>query len=447
MDDTAAALTEHARPLALTQTRSAGRDDAVDGVVPPDAAVVGVGEATHGTREFGRVANRLVRHLVERRGFRTVAVEADVAATLALDDRVSGVAARGRPGGWPGAGDDATVVAEALPALGWRFDTEESVALFAWLRAFNRGRPPADRVRVHGVDSSTPRAPAEALVGLLRGTDALDAGADPDAAGDVTELAALAERSTPDEAAARERYLDDVGAAARRLGERLDERQPVEASDEEGPTGRARAAAWHRARHLGRVVERTCSWHRVRHEHPGPHAEGMAERDRLLAENVAWAAERDHGAGVVLLAHAGHVQRGTFDDGRAWTDAATAGEHLHRALGERYRVVGTDFVRGAFRARPADGGDPQSFRVGDPPEASATARFAALGDGPTVLDLAAAGADPRLASLFDRPRRVRLVGSVYDPGEEHALETDLPASFDALVVVGESTPTRPPGVE
>ena len=446
MDDTAAALAEHARPLALTQTRSAGRDDAVDGVVPPDAAVVGVGEATHGTREFGRVALRFVRHLVERRGFRTVAVEADVAATLALDDRVSGVAAGGRPGEWPGAGDDETVVAEALPALGWRFDTEEWVALFAWLRTFNRGRPPADRVRVHGVDLSTPRAPAEALVGLLRGTDALDAGGDADAADEVTELAALAERSTPDEAAARERYLDDVGAAARRLGERLDERRPVEA-DGEGATGRTRAAAWHRARHLCRVVERTCSWHRVRHEHPGPHAEGMAERDRLLAENVEWAAERDRGTGVALLAHAGHVQRGTFDDGRVWTDRATAGERLHRALGERYRAVGTDFVRGAFRARPTDGGDPRPFRVGDPPEASATARFAALGGGPTVLDLEVAGADPRLASLFDRPRRVRLVGSVYDPGEEHSLETDLPASFDALVVVGGSTPTRPPGVE
>ena len=47
--------------------------DAVD----PDATVVLIGEATHGTREFYRVRAELTRALVQERGFTAVAAEAD----------------------------------------------------------------------------------------------------------------------------------------------------------------------------------------------------------------------------------------------------------------------------------------------------------------------------------------------------------------------------------
>lgn len=48
-----------------------------------------------------------------------------------------------------------------------------------------------------------------------------------------------------------------------------------------------------------------------------------------------------------------------------------------------------------------------------------------------------------LAPVDDR--RVRWVGSVYDPADpgRHVRATDLPGSFDGLFVLGKSTPTRP----
>ena len=72
--------------------------------------------------------------------------------------------------------------------------------------------------------------------------------------------------------------------------------------------------------------------------------------------------------------------------------------------------------------------------------------FAGLAPDAALLDLAGASEDPRTADWLDRPRRVRNVGAVFDPEADPGrgyLETDLPGSFDDLVFVRETTPTRP----
>lgn len=415
-----AALREYTEPFALP-TGADGRvaDDGVTGLCTRhgDADVVAFGEATHGTREFVQSCHRLVGTLVERAGFRTLAIEADATATLALNEAVR------RP-----IGD----LRAALAGLGtWRYDTEAAFALFSWIRSFNATRPHADRVRVRGIDLSTPTAPVAPLVELLSAIDGVSESL-------VSELTAPAETPVRPDDEDWVRWLDGLETAAEAAHTALDENRPARAD--------ARSAEeWSRARYLCRVVERTCAWHRVRHDHPGPHAAGMAERDRAMGENVRRCLDWDAGDGVVLWAHSSHVQRGTFDDGTVWTDATTMGEHLNRALGDRYRPLGSDFVRGSFRAVAAGTDETEVFRAGEPPAGGATARLSTLDETPSFVDLAAAAATDRLGSWLDRPRRIRRVGSVYDPDRpsDYTLDTRLPASFDGLLVVGESSPTRP----
>jgi len=418
-EDAVAALDEHAAPLRSTDPAAEHDDldrlaDRLDG-----AGVVGLGEATHGTREFFGTKHRVIRLLVEEFGFRTVAFEADVAKALAAD----AYARRGD-------GDPEAALA-ALDAWQWR--TEAVRDLLAWIRAFNEGRPPDDRVRVRGIDLSDPSAPAAVLRALLRQADVIPI------PNDLGTLAAS--DGPPEEEAARDRYLTRGETVATAVGKRLD-------ANREAFVGAASEAVYARTRHLCRVVVRNCEWHRVRHERDGPHADGMAERDRLLAENVAWSLDRDPGEGVAVWAHNGHVKRGTFDDGQVWTDAETMGEHLDREFGDRYRALGFDFGRGSFRAVPGDDPDvhePRTFSVGDPLDGSATAHLDALGSD-RFVDLDAAGEDPALAAWFGTDPGIRWVGSAYDPGDDpgtYYQHTDLPASFDGLFFLGESTPTRP----
>lgn len=386
-----------------------------------DARIVGLGEATHGSRECFEHKRRLIQHLVTERDFRTVAFEADAAAVTALEAFV-------RDGTAVEAPDDAESALAELDMWQWR--TESVRALLDWLREFNSGRSPEEQVRIRGMDLSTPSAPAAPLRSYL------------DAAGSTaTEdelLRTISDATVPDDADERDRVLDEVATAADDLAGRLTANRPV---DDTPATD-----VWHTARHLCRVVEQACEWARVRHEQPGPHPDGMATRDRFMAENARWALERDPGEGVVLWAHDAHVQRGTFDDGTIWADATTMGGRLARDLGDGYRPVGFDFARGSFRAVAADSGEVGTFAVGDPIDGTATAAFTKVKGTPYALDLQAAADDDPLDAWLGTGRRTRYVGSVFDPdgGDEESYgRTDLPASFDWLVVLPASSPSRP----
>ncbi|MFW5917970.1 MAG: erythromycin esterase family protein [Haloferacaceae archaeon] len=410
------ALAAHARPMASVGSET----DAGSAEVPTplasslgDARIVGLGEATHGTRECFEHKHRLIRHLVTERGFRTVAFEADAAATTALDAFVRGGSRFARSPADAGA---------ALAELDmWQWRAESVRALLDWLRAFNDGRAPADQVRIRGVDLSTPSAPAAPLRAYFERVA-------PDI--EIDALRTVADATVPEDDPEHE--LAAVTAAAARIRDRLDANRDVaEISTDASRT----------ARRLCRVIEQSCEWARVRHEQSGPHPAGMATRDRFMAENARRAQDRDPGAGVVLWAHDGHVQRGTFDDGTVWANVPTMGERLARALGDDYRPVGFDFARGSFRAVGRESGAVETFSADEPSEDSATAAFATVGEAPYALDLDAVADDDRLAPWVTADRRKRYVGSVFDPAGETDVRTDLPGSFDWLLVLPESTPT------
>ncbi len=100
--------------------------------------LVGLGESTHGTREFFTLKHRLLEFLVAEMGVTTLLIEASYPASLAVNDYV--VRGRGDPN-------------EALSSLGfWMYDTEEMTSLIEWLREYNRRVPEAQKVSFLGFD-------------------------------------------------------------------------------------------------------------------------------------------------------------------------------------------------------------------------------------------------------------------------------------------------------
>jgi erythromycin esterase len=101
------------------------------------ARVVGLGEAVHGAAEVTTLKHRMLRRLVERHGFRTIAWEEDWSVGLRLDR-------------WArtGQGDLDSIVSTMSTA--WR--TGEVVDVLEWLRTHNR-RNPHDQVRFVGTEA------------------------------------------------------------------------------------------------------------------------------------------------------------------------------------------------------------------------------------------------------------------------------------------------------
>jgi erythromycin esterase len=100
--------------------------------------IVGLGESTHGTREFFRCKHRMIEFLVKEMGFTVFALEASFAAGHAINRWLL-----------HGTGN-LTAALSGLKYIAW--DTHEFLELLGWLREHNVSVPDGKKVRFYGLD-------------------------------------------------------------------------------------------------------------------------------------------------------------------------------------------------------------------------------------------------------------------------------------------------------
>nr|AYM52224.1 succinoglycan biosynthesis protein [Nannocystis pusilla] len=291
-----------------------------------EAHVIGVGEGTHGTREFRRLLHGLVVHAAHEQQPVVLAVELPFNMVLALD-------------AWAGHGwspdpqiRDRDLSDPKLLASGWLGAVQESRELFTWIRDFNRSAPPERQIRLVGVDvCMTVHCGAEIADYLVD----VDPGIESQARDLVLPLRGFdleRTRSPALAARARENLAELRGMLAARR-DRIVERRGVDTYES------AQRLVWLAERR----VDIALAWG----DNPV-----SPERELAMAGTVAWIRDRLGGDGWVLLhAHNGHVGRSRprMPNGRL-SHSPQMGEHLAARLGSDYAVVYTTFDAGEFLA-------------------------------------------------------------------------------------------------
>jgi erythromycin esterase-like protein len=146
---------EHAVPLVSCSAGDGFEDlRRLDRIVE-DARVVGVGEATHATREFIQLRHRIIEYLVSEHGFTLVGMEEGFAESRDVDSYV-------RTGS--GGADSATRAMMFFP-------TEELRDLIEWMRAFNVAAGEAP-LGFYGIDMQFLPALIERLASYFEDVDA-----------------------------------------------------------------------------------------------------------------------------------------------------------------------------------------------------------------------------------------------------------------------------------
>ena len=412
--------------LATTDPTADHADLAPVGDALVDARIIGLGEATHGTREFFQLKHRIVRYLVEEQGLRLFAMEANLPETMALDNYVV-----------HGEGD-------ALEALAgthfWVWRTEAVLALVEWLREFNAERPLDDRVRFYGID-------AQYTTGAVEHLDEFLASADPDLREELqADLA-----GTDDEGNTNDQYASDHDPEATdrlldRLGTAFEERGEAFVT---GTSERETVMA----RRCLRVVEQARQ-RRVARETDGIQA-SMVVRDEAMAENLSWMLEYEVADRAVLWAHDSHICR-TVNFGARVEPAPSLGSYLADRNGDDYFALGFDFLGGSFRAIGIEltpESELTTWSLGEPPADSITRVFASTGGDLAFLDFDTASENDRLDEWLAEPRAKRKLGAVYygpdGPSENekdgqaaHNAVRVLPEAFDGLLFVRETMPSQ-----
>lgn len=416
-------LTRTARPLASTAPGGPIGDLRPLVAAVGDAEVAGVGEATHNSRQFFTFRDRLFRHLVEKKGYRTFVLEANWSAGVRIDAYIRG-----------GKGDIRRIMREEFQNSYRLWNTREYLDLFEWMRAYNQRH---DRqLRFVGNDI--------ALAGpvLFDKVTSYVRDRHPDLLPELTRLYA-GQRPEGSVNESMEAYMGlplaerrDMHRRAGAAYELLRDARPA-GGGEGGGGDRAYALALQHAR----VIAQVARMYAFDFDDPAEDLASRRHRDEMMAENTAWWYGYT-GDPVLMAGHNAHLSYEPIDPAQFPT---TAGAVLRERLGGRYVSLRTTFDRGSFNAIGPDG-EMGTFTVGPAPAGSNEHLLDQVPYRDFSLDLRTVGEPAR--GWLAEARLSRQIGTDYPPAAE--TPQSLARSADVLVHLhevdaAERLPGQPPG--
>jgi erythromycin esterase len=367
-----------------------------------DAKVVGLGESSHGAGELFTMKHRLIEFLVTELGFTACAFEASHAGCLPIDDYVR-----------QGLGEPATV----LTGQGYTaWDTEEVLALLAWLRDHNADVEEERRVAFWGLDSGY-NAIGRQIVSRYLDRTAQDLQQTVEPA--FSKLDQL-EPKWPFQ-------LNNPDAEATLL----EAHQVLKDLDRKLGADRRRSADADESIEIRRLIRMMRQW-------TGP---DRHDRSRLMGENLLDLI--DHGPAdskVVVWAHNGHIGRKTN------APAPNLGDVLTERYGSAYVPLALEFGSGTCHMRSV-GPDLASAdlvqMVAEPPVGSLPWCLTATGHKALALNLRDRRADPTLEEWLRRPQTEHEIGWTYADWSTFDRQTVLAQKYDGIIFVDTATPSHP----
>lgn len=381
-----------------------------------DVTVIGLGESTHGTREFILIRHRLIEFLVVEMGFRLVAIESSASACEPINAYVLS-----------GDGDLADVLSGQW-YIPW--DTEEFTAMLRWMRAYNQSVPETERVQFHGLDINHNEHGRRAVLAFLQAV----------APERVAEITALLSAQAAEEAKWPLRIDDDARASIVAL---IPQVQALIAFLRENTPGFGRLTS---AVKVEQIIQHVHVFEQWLLANAGaalqPEVGQEIERSAAMGENFLRLMDRQPaGTRAIVWLHDTHICAEA-----PWDTTSHLGSLLRQRYGERYYALGLEFGGGSFLARTAL----QDGRVGDcrivtlPPAPAGTLPWylSQVSPGALLLDLRAPVDDAAIAAWLQAPQMIYSAGWI--PGDEETFRNQwlVPAMFDGIVFFNVTTPIR-----
>lgn len=374
------------------------------------ARIIGLGEATHGSREFGDLRLSLVRRLVERHGYRLIAIEDSASRWRAVEAYLGGDAAT--PGGVP-------------LEWGW-IGRRPRRELLEWARQWNLDHP-KDRIRIVGVDPQDNRPGIEQLGRFLEQAYGPDVG---------TEWRVQAEELVAADEQTDIFGYSGVGGTLRQFLQHIAFQLAAD-----GPLLRTRFGdriyeqAMEAARDVAAFADFNSRDGTISHS-----------RDWYMALGILRAIEEGSSPKTIFWAHNAHVS--VASDQRN-----TTGAMLKRVFGCGYGGVATTFGQGAFIALVPQ--DPENRLAATTlPAASDESLERVLADVRPGAHLSAwpCRKDPdRVPEWLRAERPLRSVGGLWSPDAPASISyapAGVTAAFDAIAyfprVTAEDIPVKRP---
>lgn len=376
-----------------------------------DAHIVGLGEGTHGTREFFRMKHRIVEMLVSEMGFRTFAIEATTPEANDMNRYVL-----------TGVGDPKVLLSRLYF---WTWRTQEVLDMIDWMRQWNSRASPGDRVQFLGMDI---QYPGEAM-------DSVQSFATRVHAADSAYVAVRFNCMNPYRNHGVQTGLQgglyasgvslaDQASCAAGLQEVYD----LIATDITRYPSAAPADTFQLRLHDARLVQQFEKMIEARNVTAGN------VRDQAMAENAGWIRDQAGPNGrIVLWAHNGHIN----------SVPEYMGGYLRARYGADYVNVGFLFAEGNFNAMGLSGEGLKQWRTTLIPSNSIEAIFAGTNKSALMFDTHLIPGGGAASAPLAGPIAMRSIGSAFSSGADASFfgPVTFPSTFDVLIYFQTTTAT------
>jgi erythromycin esterase len=393
-------------PLQGTSPEGGVEDMEPLGAAIGDARIVAMGEETHGTHEFFQLKHRMLKYLVEKKGFTVFGLEANWPESLAINDYV--VNGNGDP-------------AEALDGLYfWTWNTEEMLDMIRWMRKYNADPKHTKKVKFFGFDMQVAHVAARNAQMYLEKVDAV-------------EGKAAAALFAPVSNAARERESATIKPKIfwQKMEERIEYLIEQFESRKKAYLGASSMEEWALARHNLEIVREAAEQYSV------DQSGSISPRDQAMAENVKWILDQEGPeAKMMIWAHNGHVSTAPLGDGESM------GMALRKMYGDEMVVCGLSFGQGSFQALQKGKGL-REFKVGAAIPGSLDAALAGTGIPVFAIDLRNAPRSGVVGDWLNLGQVMRSIGAIYKESSPDMFLTTVDRhSFDMVFFVSRTTAAR-----
>ncbi|NUU60640.1 erythromycin esterase family protein [Paenibacillus agri] len=281
--------------------------------VSENVQVVGLGEASHGTKEYQQMKAEVFKALVENNGSRTFIIEGDFGGALKADAYIHGA---------EGSAED--VVKE----IGFKiYNTQEMADLVDWMRSYNKNAPAGKDLHFYGMDIQRYDNNKEKLFSIL------DL-----AAPELSEKYKTAFLQLTDE----DRLAISVEVLKKSKEDALELLKEMDTYEKDivaiaGQTGFdfARESANTIYAYSDLLLSSNSDYNSL--------------RDKYMSEKVSWFLRHGDGSVLFINGHNGHIGK------KSVSSYTSLGEHLSNDVGDNYFAIGTDAENTEFHSQNSNG--------------------------------------------------------------------------------------------
>jgi len=369
-----------------------------------DKELVGLGEATHGTKEFQNMRTRIISYLVQNLGFRTIVLEESYAYCLRINSYILN-----------GEGTAEEAVTQGL-CFPWAFKTQETVSLVKWMREYNIMADENSKIRFYGMDTQGGEKAIEVIAFYIRKVDFESYSMI------KVDLEFCNEKANK--------------TNLNRLKEKISKIEEIFKNNKNHYISNSTEREYSEVYHCIEVYKQWIKYAREK---------TFNIRDRYMYENTKWIIEngKKYNAGkVIVIGHNDHISKGISP---SMGEDRQLGYWLHNEYKEKYYNIGFEFSRGIFYSKDINSYELKVFEVDKSIKKDLAARlFEETDISMFYLDLNTSSSESlTLKNFIAKINRYHSIGAIYDDKSDEwgVDEIILEDMYDAILYMRDSNNT------